>query len=1421
MSNYDFDFLKNEESEIYEHCRVADDSISLKHYGEVATRFGRDILKIILNDLLSSRNINFKDDKGKDIDLVKQIDKIKDSQDIPIENDTYDKLNRIRRFGNDRLHSKKINEKRCNAIREDVFDVLKWFYEQKYHKKPVVGSYEGLKLSEDYNPLKEYENDIDNFLKNIEFGFSIEESCRRSNKLESFIVESWLEQGENGIKPYDDFFKKYSNARKHFEEIKSRFENVKPDREIFVERLSEGFDNEKALENLSFTIEDKDIWIKKANSGVELFDSFLNEYNNALLQAKTDRTDFNKHENHLKNFLSLIEDGFSEEEACKESDLDFDDFEYWIGKGKKEIEPYLSFLKDYESSQINYITKSFNKYEEDKQIDIFINNVKKGQSIEESCKGLFDYALLNKWIEYGKKDKSPFNLFLKDLDEARLFFEVKSEFDKKSKSRTIKNFIHYLRDGYDIDKALEIVKLNQPTLDLWIKYANKSIEPFKSFLKEYSDALEFSKKEKEIFASNEYKFQKFFDCIENELSLEEACRESGLEKGLVEIWIERGNEEINPYVNFAIDYNNTKIFLESRKHNTIDYEVKGNSRKFISAIHEGYSLEEACKISNFSINEINNQLDRGNQGIEPYTYFVAEYHDAERFANDKKTTFKNSQNNIETFLQNIRKVKPIEESCQIAGLDSNDVAYWLNIGDRGAEFYKKFAEDYEDAKLFSDSKCRFVTNKNNNNLKTFIRDIKKGVTFEEASSNIGIDESDLRDWIDYGNQNQKIFKDFSDEYGQALEYVDVVNKFKSLETDGKLDSFIKYITKGLDIENACKKVEIEEEFINLCIDYGKIGNSDFKSFYEKYYDANKIATEKREKFLNEATCEKLKVLLSSLESGKNLDQSLNEFEDISKNDIEYWVKSGNSQVMPYVKFACKYDEKIKLSNENFFEFLDYGADRVVFLNNIRDEKNRKEAADLANIPLEKIQIWLEKGKNEIEPYDDFYKQYQEALDFVTIKFEFNTISTQNNIKSFLESIENGNSAEDACKESDMNFKDFEYYIAKGKNKLEPFNKFFEDYNFALEFFETKKVFEEKHDSFLSSIKEGNLDNDAYKDSGLTKDVVQTWINLGNDDREPFAEFLKDLESAKYMRSEFKRIENQELEMYQTFLNLILEKNYSRLLAIIEISKQYKTKQEIVELMRDKYEWLRKLGLEQKRIKLIEKAKKTSGDSAGNAVDKIDNDDDLISIARDAKDKFAAEKAFKKIKIDSQNVWIDIAKNTLSEDVAKLAMDKLSDENFYNLNDFSGRRKETWSESYKQREHKKLLARKRQGVYVDIAENSIDFISAKKAFEKIDDDFQEAFVDIAMNANFYKIGLKAVEKIDLDNQEAFNKIVKNAKDYRVINLAKSKINKRFDSTKKIIKHDQNENTRNESEDLRKVEERKRLQKQEEKKLRLQR
>ena len=167
------------------------------------------------------------------------------------------------------------------------------------------------------------------------------------------------------------------------------------------------------------------------------------------------------------------------------------------------------------------------------------------------------------------------------------------------------------------------------------------------------------------------------------------------------------------------------------------------------------------------------------------------------------------------------------------------------------------------------------------------------------------------------------------------------------------------------------------------------------------------------------------------------------------------------------------------------------------------------------------------------------------------------------------------------------------------------------------------------------------------------------------------------------------------------------------------------------------------------------------------------------------------------------------------------MDKLSDENFYNLNDFSGRRKETWSESYKQREHKKLLARKRQGVYVDIAENSIDFISAKKAFEKIDDDFQEAFVDIAMNANFYKIGLKAVEKIDLDNQEAFNKIVKNAKDYRVINLAKSKINKRFDSTKKIIKHDQNENTRNESEDLRKVEERKRLQKQEEKKLRLQR
>ena len=1004
MSDYDFDFLKNEEPEIYEHCRVADNSIPLKHYGEVATRFGRDILKIILNKLLSEHKINFKNSDGKEIDLNDQIKKIENSPDIPIGKDIYDKLTRIRRFGNDRAHSKKINEKRCNEIREDVFDVLKWYYEEKYNKKPVVGPYKGLKLSEDYNPLKEYGEDIDNFLKNIEFGFSIDESCRRSNKLESFIVESWLEQGKEGIKPFDDFFKKYSNALKNFEEIKSLFENAKPDREIFVERLSEGFDNEKALENLSFTIEDKDIWIKKANSGVELFDSFLNEYNNALLQAKTDKTDFNKHQNHIENFLSLIEDGISEEEACKKSDLDFDDFEYWIGKGKKEIEPYFSFLKDYESSQINYITKSFNKYKEDKQIDIFIDNVKNGKSNEESCKGLFDYALLNKWIEYGEKDKSPFNIFLKDLDEARLLFEVKSEFDKKSKSRTIKNFIHYLRDGYDFDKALEIVKLNQPTLDLWIKYANKGIEPFKSFLKEYSDALEFSKKEKEIFASNEYKFQKLFDCIENEISLEEACRESGLEKDLVEIWLERGNEEINPYVNFAIDYNNTKIFLESRKHNTIDYEVKGNSGKFISAIHEGYSLEEACKISNFSINEINNQLDRGNQGIEPFTYFVAEYHDAERFANDKKTTFKNSQNKIETFLQNIRKVKTIEESCQIAGLDSNDVAYWLNIGDKGAEFYKKFAEDYKDAKLFSDSKCRFVTNKNNNNLKTFIRDIKKGVTFEEASSNIGIDESDLRDWIDYGNQNQKIFKDFSDEYGQALEYVDVVNKFKSLETDGKLDSFIKYITKGLDIENACKKVEIEGEFIKLCIDYGKMGNPDFKSFYEKYYAANKIAADEKEKFLNEANCEKLKELLS-------LDESLSEFEDITKEDIDYWIKSGNSKINPYVKFARKYNEIIKSSKEKVSEFRDYGASRDVFLNNIKNEKNRKEAADLANVPLEKIQNWLEKGKNEIEPYNDFYKQYQEALDFVNIKFEFNTESNQEKIKIFLRSIENGIAAE--------------------------------------------------------------------------------------------------------------------------------------------------------------------------------------------------------------------------------------------------------------------------------------------------------------------------------------------------------------------------------------------------------------------------
>lgn len=82
--------------------------------------------------------------------------------------------------------------------------------------------------------------------------------------------------------------------------------------------------------------------------------------------------------------------------------------------------------------------------------------------------------------------------------------------------------------------------------------------------------------------------------------------------------------------------------------------------------------------------------------------------------------------------------------------------------------------------------------------------------------------------------------------------------------------------------------------------------------------------------------------------------------------------------MPYEDFNKEYLSLVKISNDDKSLYKEKYLLRNQFISYIKDGDSLEKACNLSNLDFELVESWIDKGRKRIEPYCDFYDEYDNA-----------------------------------------------------------------------------------------------------------------------------------------------------------------------------------------------------------------------------------------------------------------------------------------------------------------------------------------------------------------------------------------------------------------------------------------------------------
>lgn len=846
------------------------------------------------------------------------------------------------------------------------------------------------------------------FLNSIKSGKTVEESLKIA-KISKDELDLWLESAEKNDKKYLEFYKKYNkliNSEKSKtanDELMKYYNNlVKQNKTIDFGKDITKMDNIKMNVFLDTFGEEKNLKnsLKKANLDKSIFDKWINEgkkesnkYNKFYKEylkiketpkIKIDATQLSEHNELMKQFIDLKNEGKTNEKILNEIDIPQFLFKNWVNQGKMGNKKYTEFYDAYmDNSQKPKIK------EKDTDTVIKANNKPDnkcsicGRTLENTTKHICKRCQRKQYA-------------VKILEKLLPSIEPEIPFRQndlkalKLKNFQIQDYIWTLQEFNLITKKdSKFIIVKREILDGFAKECNLEIK-----IKEKSDV---SLSKTCNTCGETLEISNFFNSEDSEDGYEDNCKKC---KKLIKSAIFL--KQITKYIDWEEEFS--------------ENDLKPHFKNQLQLQNNIWNLLENDLIKNKfnSQNYILTDAKTGREFLKKYYKKEYDTHiETPKPINIEKTPSKEPR---EIVLDAISRRRTRKEAAIIAKIPLYKITHWFNEGRQG--FGNENIKFYNQLRKTEMSRKPYTINELKKQIDEFIQSFKENKNIEKSCKESNNNKQDINDWIILGENNIYPYNEFLIKYNKInnTEYSDEESKdYESVLNQAKRKIFLEYVLQGWSDKDSCEQASLDQNTLKNWFSKGKTGKKPYVEFFNKYTKIKREITRKTEdeQIQNE--------IIEMINNGLTIQEAAKEYKKGSyEKSILSWYEYGKMGDEKYIKFY----EKCREFEVDFFDLIKQGYDI-------------KSACEESDLDFDYVKNKLESKE------DEFYNRYIESKilnkikDYPIVKQE-KTIGSQSIIKlmnRILILLVKGRTEKEACGIVDFPYDTYKYWLNRGKQNI--------------------------------------------------------------------------------------------------------------------------------------------------------------------------------------------------------------------------------------------------------------------------------------------------------------------------------------------------------------------------------------------------
>ena len=728
------------------------------------------------------------------------------------------------------------------------------------------------------------------------------------------------------------------------------------------------------------------------------------------------------------------------------------------------------------------------------QMNFFINALKSGKTHEEAYKiAKVSEKKVENWYKYGKLGKENYVPFYNNYKDLRPKY-----LERKEKMET---FIDALKSGKSQDEACKLAEVSEKKVENWYKFGKTGDPNYIQFYNNYE-------KVRPNYHKRLEKMEIFLDSLKKDMNLDNALKKADLKIEKVRAWYNLGEKDDPDYKDF---YLACKILLPGEIPKKETKKIVNNEElmnEFIALIEDGKTNEEAIEMLKIPKFKVKNWINQGKLGNKKYVDFYNAY----MIQINKQKELKKSKKQE----KELEKQKRIEEE--------------LEKQKQLEEEHKITAEKLTKIPPSNEKTCEICGRKLNKKSKN---NICKRCSRKQYASKILIKLlGSIEPEKPFKKDDLKIL---GLEKIQITDYIWTLQEFNLIEQQNNtiklkdrehLDNFIK--DSGLEVE------KIETISVKLNKTCNKCGETlEISKFFpsEASQDGFEDYCKDCKKLIN--TAGYLKEIIECVDYDSNFseDDLRPYFKDSFKLQAKIWalldndLAKRNFEENNYIltdrktaeEFLYKYYEQQDETPEEENAILKQPEEdsekysRVIIIKAMKEGKSRKEAAEIANVPLYKISHWYNEGRQGFGNENvDFYKQLKE----IEKNNDENQKELKNRMELVLKELQAGIDIKYITNSSEAEINE---WFEKGKENKSPYVEFYEGYgriinnNQSLQNYNIKEI---NRKIFLENLKAGKSKEESAQNGDIELELLQEWYLKGRDGEEPYIEFYEKYNKVK-------------------------------------------------------------------------------------------------------------------------------------------------------------------------------------------------------------------------------------------------------------------------------------------------------------------